>query len=60
MYFDPDKKTYYRFPSHDSVQNFDARYYFPEKPYATGESYHYNHITDINDNLSNSLESYDH
>ena len=37
MYFEPAKKTYYRFPSVSSIQNLDSKYYFPEKPLATGE-----------------------
>jgi hypothetical protein len=32
MYFEPSKKTYYRFPSASSVLDLDSRYYFPEKP----------------------------
>jgi hypothetical protein len=32
MYFEPSKKTYYRFPSTDSINDLDSRYYFPEKP----------------------------
>jgi len=31
MYFEPIKKTYYRFPSTNSIHDFDSRYYFPEK-----------------------------
>ncbi|NLL01081.1 MAG: hypothetical protein GX271_10530 [Clostridiales bacterium] len=32
MYFEPYKKTYYRFPSTKSVEKMDKRMYFPEKP----------------------------
>jgi hypothetical protein len=32
MYFEQSKKTYYRFPSTNSVNDLDSRYYFPEKP----------------------------
>ena len=42
MYFEPAKKTYYRFPSANSVQNYDARHYYPEQTYASGENTHYN------------------
>ena len=42
MYFEPVKKTYYRFPSANSVQNYDAKHYYPEQPYASGENNHYN------------------
>lgn len=57
MYFEPDKKTFYRFPSQSSVQDFDAKFYFPEKPYATGESIHNNHVTE---NRSRTRDSYLH
>jgi hypothetical protein len=32
MYFEPSKKIYYRFPSTNSINDLDSRYYFPEKP----------------------------
>lgn len=41
MYFEPTKKTYYRFPSTESIKDFDSKYYFPEKPYASGENSHF-------------------
>ena len=41
MYYESAKKTYYRFPSLNSVQNFDRRYYYPDQPYASGESLHF-------------------
>ncbi|MDF2485038.1 MAG: hypothetical protein K0R46_1206 [Herbinix sp.] len=41
MYFEPTRKTYYRFPSHSSAQNFDERHYYPDKPYASGEDSRY-------------------
>ncbi len=41
MYFEADKKTYYRFPSINSIHEMDLKYYFPEKPYASGESIRY-------------------
>jgi hypothetical protein len=31
MYFEPSKKTYYRFPSTNNISNLDSRYFFPEK-----------------------------
>lgn len=34
MYFEPAKKTYYRFPSTSSTQDFEARYYYPDHPKA--------------------------
>lgn len=38
MYFEPSKKTYYRFPSSNSIQKMDQKFYFPEKPYENGEN----------------------
>lgn len=32
MYFEPSRKTYYRFPSTQSISDMDSRLYFPEKP----------------------------
>ena len=32
MFFEPYKKTYYRFPSAKSVAKMDRQMYFPEKP----------------------------
>jgi len=32
MRFEPYKKTYYRFPSTQSVAKMDKQMYFPEKP----------------------------
>lgn len=41
MYFEPSKKTYYRFPSTKSIIELDNRMYFPEKPqYATDDLRH--------------------
>lgn len=37
MYFEPSKKNYYRFPSTNSIQDMDSKYYFPDKPYSSGE-----------------------
>ena len=37
MYFEPSKKTYYRFPSATSIHDMDQRYYFPEKNSYSGE-----------------------
>lgn len=34
MYFEPTKKTYYRFPSSSSTQDFETRYYYPDQPKA--------------------------
>lgn len=55
MYFEPTRKTYYRFPSHNSAQNFDERHYYPDKQYASGEDLRYtsqvteqDHHSDIN------------
>ncbi len=41
MYFESDKKTYYRFPSINSIHEMDLKYYFPEKSYASGEAIRY-------------------
>ncbi len=38
MYFESSKKTYYRFPSTNSINEMDSKYYFPEKPYASGDN----------------------
>lgn len=38
MYFEPSKKTYYRFPSARSVTKLDNRMYFPEKPTYTKDN----------------------
>ncbi len=38
MYFKPTQKTYYRFPSLNSINDLDSRYYFPDRTHATGES----------------------
>lgn len=40
MYFDTSKKNYYRFPSINSVNEMDSKYYFPEKLYSSGENSH--------------------
>lgn len=40
MYFDASKKNYYRFPSINSVNQMDSKYYFPERPYSSGENSH--------------------
>jgi hypothetical protein len=46
MYFEPTKKTYYRFPSLTSVHDFDSKHYYPDKPYSSGENTHYEaHLT---------------
>lgn len=41
MYFEPTRKSYYRFPSYSSVQDFDEHHYYPDKPYASGEDLRY-------------------
>ena len=41
MYFEPTRKNYYRFPSFSSVQDFDERHYYPDKPYSSGEDLRY-------------------
>lgn len=38
MYFESPKKTYYRFPSTNSIHKMDSKYYFPDKPYSSGEN----------------------
>lgn len=38
MIFEPARKTYYRFPSSNSIHAMDSKYYFPDKPYASGEN----------------------
>ncbi len=41
MYFERSQKTYYRFPSSNSINNLDSRYYFPEKTHSSGENTHF-------------------
>jgi len=41
MYFEATRKNYYRFPSASSVNEMDAKYFFPDKPYSSGESSHF-------------------
>ncbi|TAH72919.1 MAG: hypothetical protein EWM47_02920 [Anaerolineaceae bacterium] len=43
MYFEPSKKTYYRFPSAKSVAKMDKRMYFPEKPAHASDDSHYDY-----------------
>lgn len=31
MYFEPSKKTYYRFPSLSNITDLDMRFYYPDK-----------------------------
>ncbi len=45
MYFEPDKKAYYRFPSANSVQKLDKRMYLPEKPTHAIDNSYDNHNT---------------
>ncbi|MDF2941617.1 MAG: hypothetical protein K0S01_475 [Herbinix sp.] len=57
MYFEPIKKTYYRFPSLTSVHDFDSKHYYPEKPRGTGEETRYenqitNHVTNCETNYN--------
>ncbi len=41
MYFEPAKRTYYRFPSANSINDLDSRYYFPKNPHAIEEDTRY-------------------
>lgn len=41
MYFEPTKRTYYRFPSSNSINDLDSRFYFPEKPQYSEEDTRY-------------------
>ena len=38
MLYEPTRKTYYRFPSSQSIANMDSKHYFPEKPLHTVEN----------------------
>ncbi len=38
MYFEPDQKNYYRFPSNNTINNLDLRYYFPDKKHTSEEN----------------------
>ncbi len=38
MYYESARKTYYRFPSLSSIQDFDKHHYYPDKPYSSGEN----------------------
>ncbi len=40
MYFESTKKTY-RFPSTNSINDFQSKYYYPEKNHASGEDTRY-------------------
>jgi hypothetical protein len=56
MYFEPTKKTYYRFPSLTSIHDFDSKHYYPDKPHTTGDDTRYhNHVA----NHVTNRESYD-
>lgn len=41
MYFEASKKTY-RFPSSSSMNDFHAKYYYPEQHHTSGEATHSN------------------
>jgi hypothetical protein len=56
MIFEPTKKTYYRFPSASSINDLDSKFYFPDKPYASGEN---SHFATSSVNHSPSDKSYD-
>lgn len=43
MYFEPSKKTYYRFPSTKSIDKMDKHMYFPEKPGHDRYDTHHDH-----------------
>lgn len=47
MYYEPSRKNYYRFPSFNSLQDLDLRYYFPEKTKLSEEDAHFK--SQIND-----------
>jgi len=53
MYFEPTKKTY-RFPSTNSLNDYQSKYYYPEKNHASGEDTRYDskssHPISIHDN----------
>lgn len=59
MYFDHSKRSYYRFPSKNSVTDMDTLfpYYFPDKHSEvsddlTGSSYsNYNYYNNVHENL---------
>lgn len=53
MFFEPSKKTYYRFPSITSVNNLDSRFYFPEKPIHTQDDVRHD------DTLTNQLSDHE-
>ncbi|MHB8131675.1 MAG: hypothetical protein ACYDEX_22065 [Mobilitalea sp.] len=41
MYYEQPKKNYYRFPSTNSINDFDSKHYFPEKTHASNEDSRY-------------------
>ena len=41
MLYEPSRKTYYRFPSAQSISDLDSRMYFPEKSRPAGEDTRY-------------------
>jgi hypothetical protein len=56
MYFEPSKKTYYRFPSSNSITDFDNRFYFPEKTNNFDE--HYKDTEQLTNSLSSNDRDY--
>ncbi len=45
MLYEPSRKTYYRFPSTQSISDLDSRRYFPEKPLHAREDTRYDSKT---------------
>lgn len=56
MYFESSKKNYYRFPSLNSIQDLDSRYYFPEKTKLSEEDAHFK--SHMDDSASTSKSDY--
>jgi len=55
MYFEPSKKNTYRFPSVNSIHEMDSKNYFPDKPFASGESTRLEESSEAHSSASESL-----
>lgn len=44
MYFEPAKRTY-RFPSTNSINDYQSRFYYPDQTHASGEDTRFNSST---------------
>jgi len=56
MYFEPTKRTYYRFPSNTSIQDFNTRYYYPDQPQAGDDIRHEGNSTNYTQSVANNYK----